>query len=90
MGSAYDFAFRPIVGNPDDSDGGSCDDRPRFVELYGAAADRTSSSTVPRTFSLCPEHELQLRRYDERIRARGVTPRFRYSAKETGSPARGG
>jgi hypothetical protein len=89
MGAAYDFAYRPTVGEPDPADGGGCDDRPHRVELCAAAADRSSSDVAWRTFSVCPEHESQLRRYDERLRARGVPPRFRGAPGSPAPPVRG-
>lgn len=77
MGRAYDFAFRPIVGDPDTGAGGPCDDRPHRVELYAAGADPRSPDAEWRGFLLCPEHEDQLRRYDQRLPARGTSTRFR-------------
>jgi len=67
MGRAYDFAFRPVLGEPDLGSGGPCDDRPHAVELYAATADPRSASAPWRSFSLCPEHEDQLRRHDARV-----------------------
>jgi len=80
MGLAYDYAFRPVVGDADESTGGGCDDRPHRVELYAAGADPRSTSAEWRAFSLCPEHETQLVPYDDRVRARGLSSRFRPSA----------
>jgi hypothetical protein len=80
MGKAYDFAFRPIVGDADTGAGGPCDDHPHRVELYDAAADPSSSSAAWQRFSLCPEHETQLRSYDARVVARGTPSRFRAAA----------
>jgi hypothetical protein len=77
MGRAYDFAFRPVVGDPLPEDGGGCDDRPHRVELYAASADRSAPGADWQAFSVCPEHETQLRRYDDRLRERGLPPRFR-------------
>ena len=77
MGQAYDFAFRPIVGEPATGDGGGCDDRPHRIELFAAGADPASPGADWQAFSVCPEHESQLRRYDERLRERGTAPRFR-------------
>jgi len=77
MGAAFDFAFRPTLGTPDDADGGGCDDRPRRAELFAASADRSRADASWRAFSLCPEHEAQLRRYDDRLRAQGLPARFR-------------
>ncbi len=76
MGTAYDFAFRPVIGEPDLGSGGGCDDRPHPVDLFGAFADPTSASAPRRRFSLCPEHEHQLARHDERYRATGRPSRF--------------
>ena len=67
MGKAYDFAFRPVLGDPEVGSGGPCDDRPHPVELLAADADPRSPSAVWRRFSLCPEHEDQLRRHDRRV-----------------------
>lgn len=85
MGRAYDFAFRPSVGDPDVGAGGGCDDRPHRVELYAAATDPASPAAVWQAFSLCPEHEHQLRQYDTRLVARGQAARFR----STGGPGSG-
>jgi hypothetical protein len=88
MGRAYDFSFRPIVGDADTGAGGPCDDRPHRVELYAAAADPASASAAWQGFSLCPEHEAQLRTYDARVVARGAASRFRplAAAPSTGRP----
>ena len=67
MGRAYDYAYRPILGEPGADAGGPCDDRPSTVELCSAEADPTSASAAWRSFALCPEHETQLRRNDGRI-----------------------
>ncbi len=77
MGRAYDFAFRPAIGDPDVGAGGSCDDRPHRAELYASGADPGSSGAAWQWFSLCPEHEAQLRSYDARLVARGRASRFR-------------
>jgi hypothetical protein len=85
MGQAYDFSFRPILGDPETGAGGPCDDRPHPAELFAAATDPHSSAAEWRRFSLCPEHEEQLRRYDERLRPRGVATRFRSPAAPSGA-----
>lgn len=77
MGRAYDFAYRPTLGDPSPEDGGGCDDRPQRIELFEASVDAASPAAVWRAFLVCPEHEAQLRRYDDRLRERGVAPRFR-------------
>ena len=77
MGRAYDFAFRPVVGDPTPGDGGPCDDRPHRIELFEARADRASAEAAWQPFSVCPEHETQLRRYDARLRQGGLESRFR-------------
>ncbi len=77
MGAAYDFAYRPTLGEPAAEDGGGCDDRPGRIELYAAGADRSRGDASWRSFSVCPEHETQLRRYDQRLQERGNPPRFR-------------
>lgn len=77
MGRAYDFAYRPVVGDPVTGDGGPCDDRPHRIELFEAGANPSTSGAAWQPFSVCPEHESQLRRYDERFRQRGLAPRFR-------------
>lgn len=77
LGRAYDFAYRPVVGDPEAEDGGGCDDRPHRVELYSASADPLSRDADWRAFALCPEHEAQLRRYDGRLAATGRRSRFR-------------
>ncbi len=79
MGAAYDFAYRPVLGDPAPGSGGPCDDRPHAVELLPARAAVTSGAW--RKFSLCPEHEDQLRRLDPRV---PDGPRFR------GGPPPGG
>jgi hypothetical protein len=85
MGRAYDFAFRPLLGDPDPGSGGGCDDRPHPVELYAADADPRSPSAAWQRFSLCPDHEAQLRRHETRLLEKGVGTRFR-----TPGPGRGG
>jgi len=88
MGKAYDYSFRSYIGDADPGAGGTCDDRPHRVELYGATADASSASADWRAFSLCPEHEDQLRRYDDRLRPMGVSSRFRSSERPL-TPAAG-
>jgi hypothetical protein len=87
MGRAYDFAFRPLVGDADTGAGGPCDDHPHAVELFAATTDPASSSAVWQRFSLCPEHESQLRGYDRRLSPKGIPSRFR-SAGIPAPPAR--
>jgi hypothetical protein len=87
MGSAYDFAYRPALGAPNELDGGGCDDRPHRAELYAATADPTRADAPWRAFSLCPEHETQLRQYDERLRGQGIPPRFRSPSGGATAPA---
>lgn len=77
MGAAFDFAYRPVLGDPEDGSGGPCDDRPHRVELFGASADVRSSSAEWRSFLLCPDHEGQLRAYDARWVGEGHASRFR-------------
>ena len=77
MGRAYDYAYRPIVGDPTVGDGGPCDERPVGVELCAASADPTRGDALYRSFLLCPEHRTQLERYDARLRAEGRASRFR-------------
>ena len=89
MGRAYDYAFRPTVGEPAAEDGGGCDDRPHRIELFAAGADPASAAADWRAFSVCPEHESQLRRYDERLRSRGVAARFRAVPATPKAPERG-
>jgi hypothetical protein len=89
MGRAYDYAFRPEVGNPAEEDGGPCDDRPHSVELYAAGADPLSSTAGRQAFSVCSEHESQLRRYDERLLDRGLAPRFRSAVEGPRTEERG-
>lgn len=85
MGVAYDFGFRPVVGEPSPGAGGPCDDRPHVVEIFGALTDVRSASAEWRTFSLCPEHEFQLRGYDARLQAMGRPSRFRGVPPATGA-----
>ena len=77
MGKAYDFSFRSFLGEAETGAGGPCDDHPHRAELYAATADAGSPRAEWQVFSLCPEHEYQLRLYDERLRPRGVPTRFR-------------
>jgi hypothetical protein len=86
MGAAYDFALRPVVGEPDVGSGGPCDDRPHAVEMFAATADPSVTGAPRRSFSLCPEHETQLRRHDARLTARGIPSRF-LPARATGPAA---
>ncbi len=76
MGRAYDYAFRPIFGEPDPSLGGGCDEAPARYELWAAASAAKDASQY-RTFELCPEHAAQLRRYDDRLVRDGRPARFR-------------
>ena len=85
MGRAYDFAYRPILGEPATGSGGPCDDRPGPSEFYGATADPRSPAAAWQRFSLCPEHEAQLRALDPRLAERGLLPRFRPRASGGGS-----
>ncbi len=77
MGRAYDYAFRPLVGEPDVGSGGGCDERPHRVELWAAGAQPGPDSGEWSPFGLCGEHETQLRGYDGRLVARGLASRFR-------------
>jgi len=88
MGRAYDYAFRPLVGDPAPEDGGGCDDRPHRIELYAPEADAAAPDALWRAFAVCPEHESQLRRYDERLRQQGRAARFRSAADP--NPSAGG
>ncbi len=85
MGAAFDYAYRPAVGEPDPGTGGPCDDRPHRVELYAARAGLPSSDW--RAFALCPEHESQLRRHDSRL---GGPSRFRVPTTGETSGGTGG
>ena len=85
MGRAYDFAFRPVLGEPEVGSGGPCNDRPHPVELVAATADARSPTAAYRAFSLCPEHETQLRRHDARMPAGS---RFRPSTAPAGGSRR--
>ncbi|HTW40226.1 MAG TPA: hypothetical protein VMF04_05155 [Thermoplasmata archaeon] len=87
MGKAYEFAFRAHIGDADPGAGGPCDDRPRRVDLYAADADARSPSAAWRSFSLCPEHEGQLRTYDDRLRPKGIASRFRAESAAVASAA---
>ncbi|HTT72587.1 MAG TPA: hypothetical protein VMG99_00335 [Thermoplasmata archaeon] len=78
MGRAYDFAYRPVIGDPGPGLGGGCDTRPHRVDLCSAASDPGAGSVVWGTFALCDEHEGQLRTVDrERWAPRGSASRFR-------------
>ena len=81
MGRAYDYAYRPIVGEPAAEDGGGCDDRPHRLELFAATSDPAVPAADWRAFAVCPEHEAQLRHYDVVLLGRGVAPRFRASVR---------
>jgi hypothetical protein len=89
MGAAYDFAFRPVLGEPDLGSGGPCDDRPHPVDLVGARADPGSPAAPRRSFSLCPEHEAQLRSHDARLVRGGAPSRFPAARTEGTVPAGG-
>jgi len=78
MGRAYDFAFRPAAGDPGPEFGGGCDTRPHRLELFAAGTDPTSAAAVWSPFSVCDEHEAQLRTIDGRLVTSGRQPsRFR-------------
>ncbi len=81
MGAAYDYAFRPVVGAPDPTMGGPCDDRPRAVRLIADPAHAPPGGG--RQFSLCPEHEGQLRTVDGRLTLGGTPSRFASAALPT-------
>ncbi len=83
LGVAFDYAFRPLVGGPDAASGGGCDERPHRVELYSAAADPEAAPEDWRPFSLCAEHEGQLRMCDARLTASGRPSRFRTGPPRT-------
>jgi hypothetical protein len=87
MGAAYDFAFRPTVGDPETGSGGPCDDRPHPVDLVSAASDPASSFAVRRSFSLCPEHEQQLRLQDAKLVRSGAPSRFAPAVRPASSGA---
>ena len=89
MGKAYDFSYRTYLGDPDAGFGGTCDDRPHRVEMYAATAQPDAPGAEWRAFSLCPEHEDQLLRFDERLKAQGIATRFRSSERPVASPAPG-
>ncbi|MFY9716878.1 MAG: hypothetical protein WAK40_02955 [Thermoplasmata archaeon] len=77
MGAAYDFSLRPLLGDADPGSGGGCDDRPRSVEMFSSSATPSDPNAPVRSFSLCPEHEDQLRRHDAKLAAQGIPTRFR-------------
>jgi len=62
MGAAYDFAFRPLVGDPGDGFGGGCDTRPHPVLFCAAASDPAHADALWRSYRLCDDHEQQLLR----------------------------
>ncbi|MGI0071051.1 MAG: hypothetical protein ACRECT_03140 [Thermoplasmata archaeon] len=92
MGKAYDFSFRPRLGDPETGSGGPCDDHPHRVDLYSATADAGSVAAEWQPFSLCPEHEEQLHRFDARFAAIGSASRFRSppSSRVPDAKGRGG
>jgi hypothetical protein len=78
MGRAYDFAFRPTVGDPGPGFGGGCDTRPHRVELFSAAAEPADPQAAWQPFQVCEEHEEQLRTVDRGIVQKDRRPsRFR-------------
>ena len=78
MGRAYDYAFRPTLGDPEAGFGGGCDTRPHRVELWSAAADPGVPASSWQPFGLCDEHEQQLRTIDARaVRDGRSASRFR-------------
>ena len=77
MGAAYDYAFRPLLGDADEGTGGPCDDRPHRVELYSAESEPPTNPSSWRPFALCPDHESQLANFDARVTASGKGSRFR-------------
>lgn len=77
MGAAFDFAFRPVLGDAAEATGGPCDDWPHRVELYAGRTDPASADAEWRPFALCPDHESQLAACDARLRAAGLASRFR-------------
>lgn len=77
LGAAYDHAFRPVLGEAEAGTGGPCDDRPHRTELLAATASSPLDPLGWRAFSLCPEHEAQLRCADARLTAGGRASRFR-------------
>ncbi len=83
MGAAYDYAFRPVLGDPLLGSGGPCDDRPHRVEMLGAGSEPGRSEGW-RSYDLCPEHEDQLRKEDARLRQRGSSSRFRGALRAPG------
>jgi hypothetical protein len=88
MGKAYDYSFRPVVGDPDTGTGGGCDERPHRVELYAALTNPTVDPTQWRPFGLCAEHESQLRASDAKVQTRGLPSRFRTGPTGTRVPGR--
>lgn len=81
MGKAYDYSFRPVVGEPDLGSGGGCDERPHRVELYSAASDPRRPDADWRGFGLCTEHESQLKVADRHMAERGLASRFRAASQ---------
>ena len=77
LARAYDFGFRPLLGDPGGALGGPCDDRPHPVEVYAAGSDPDAREAAWTAFALCPEHEAQLREIDRRLSERSVRSRLR-------------
>jgi hypothetical protein len=69
MGAAYDFAYRPRIGDPGPGFGGPCDTRPHAVGVCSAASDPGQPDAAWRSYRLCEEHEAQLRRIETDHRA---------------------
>ncbi|MCI4364814.1 MAG: hypothetical protein L3K10_01940 [Thermoplasmata archaeon] len=86
MGAAYDYSFRPTVGDPEAGSGGGCDERPHRVELFSATTDPGATLAEWRPFGLCTEHESQLQGYDRRLVGQGRPSRFR--ARPASGPGR--
>jgi hypothetical protein len=78
MGRAYDFAYRPALGDPGPGFGGGCDTRPHRIELFSAEATSGAPDAAWQPFSVCDEHEGQLRSIDATVApGRGLSSRFR-------------
>ncbi|HTP53660.1 MAG TPA: hypothetical protein VML94_01685 [Thermoplasmata archaeon] len=87
MGAAYDFSLRPLIGDADPGSGGPCDDRPHPVEMFSSDAHPEAVGAPSRAFSLCPEHEQQLRSHDASLATRGIPSRFRGAPTSPEAPA---
>ncbi len=80
LGRAYDYAYRPSLGEPNIDAAGGCDDRPAAIDLFSGNADLRSSNPSWSTFSVCPGHQGELLRYDRLLTDQGLPSRLKSPA----------